>query len=146
LADLLFAYYRYPGKECIIIDAGTAITIDYLTAKENHLGGLILAGPGLQAQSLHAHTSALPVVDYRSSGTNFPGTSTEECIGLGIIYGIAGAINRCLAEFIRQSKKKPVILATGGAWNSISNLVSHKIIYEPNLTLIGTAFYLRTIR
>jgi type III pantothenate kinase len=145
LANLLYAHYALPGENVIIIDAGTAVTVDILEKGKHYTGGVIFPGPSTQFSSLHRNTGALPLVKSGAAPLKFPGISTESCIEAGVYYGVAGAVSRCVAELTR-THTKPVILATGGAWKSIKNLADFKAAYLPDLTLIGTACHVRTLR
>ena len=168
----------FKNRNCVIIDSGTAITIDYLHAGKAFEGGAILPGCTTQVNALHNQTDALPRVNLYHSGIDptvdryeinnnvvvnddlsitLPSKSTENCIKSGILYGIAGAVERCIAEYYKiisnnngndcgngnndSGKNDLIIAATGGGWNLISPLVSYNITTIPNLTLIGTALY-----
>jgi type III pantothenate kinase len=135
------------GKQnCIIIDAGTAITIDYLRG-EMFEGGVILPGVLMQFDALHRRTDALPSVDLDVNDfmtMTFPSTSTENCIKAGVLYGTAGAVDRCVGEYLRvfgNDNNDTKIVAAGGGWGAIMPFVTHKVTAIPGLTLIGAAVY-----
>jgi len=164
----------FKNRNCVIIDSGTAITIDYLHAGKTFEGGAILPGCTMQVNALHNQTDALPHVNLYRSGddssvnpyiadknfiggnnfqTMFPSKSTKNCIKSGVLYGTAGAIERCIAEYHKIIKNNNgnnndndgnndlMIAATGGGWELIRPLVSYDITTIPDLTIIGAALY-----
>ena len=144
IADALYAAAAYPRRNVIIIDAGTAITVDAVSRSAEFAGGTILAGIEVQLYGLHAAAGALralPVVAIPGKRIPFPGNSTESCMQAGTAYGTAGALNHLVRMFRSSLGKKCLVLATGGGWHVIRNLVDFKFIEVPDMTLIGTALY-----
>ncbi|MDR2692950.1 MAG: type III pantothenate kinase [Chitinispirillales bacterium] len=137
----------FKGKSCIIIDAGTAITVDCLPDGKVFEGGAILPGCAMQFWALHAKTDALPLFDIETDidtpGHTLPSVSTAECIASGVLYGTAGAVDRCVDECLRicNGNNNVSIIATGGGWGLIEPLVKHEITVIPNLTLTGAGIY-----
>jgi type III pantothenate kinase len=144
LCNALACAAMFAGSSCIIIDAGTAITVDYLRGGTVFEGGAIMPGCAMQAEALHRRTSSLPSVrlgDIEDGVVALPSASTEECIRAGILFGTAGAVERCANEYLRLDAGAKII-ATGGGWGMIEPLVnSHKVETVPDLTLIGAAIY-----
>jgi len=141
IADALYAAAAYPGKNCIVIDSGTAITIDCINQSGRFLGGVILAGVDLQLRGLHTSTRTLPHVPASRKRISLPGTSTETCVLAGTLHGIAGGLNHIVHEYKKLLGTTCVILATGGAWPITKDVVNFKSRAIPDLTLIGTALY-----
>jgi type III pantothenate kinase len=139
----------FSGESCVIIDSGTAITIDYLLNGKTFIGGAILPGCAMQINALHCGTDALPSIklapDDAGKGTiTIPAATTEECIKAGVLYGTAGAIERCVAECLGAADSSNVrIVATGGGWGLTAPFVKadRNIIAIPDLTLIGAAVF-----
>jgi type III pantothenate kinase len=132
LLDALAAQRRFPGQNLIVIDAGTAITINVVSRAGAFEGGAILPGLGLMAKSLNEFTALLPnvVVD---GGLVFPGKDTESNIKTGILASAIGAVDRCLRQYptdavIITGSDGPVLHAHLGA------APAHLI---PTLTLEG---------
>ena len=123
-----------------MIDAGTAITFDCLSAKGDFIGGAIIPGPSLQLSSMNAQTAQLPAINDLSSPPPLPATSTEMCMQSGVWYGIAGALEKMLQKYEEQLGAIE-IYTCGGAWKSIAPLVAFDYSYEESLTLIGTALF-----
>jgi type III pantothenate kinase len=140
LANCLYGHAAFPGKSQIIIDAGTAITVDFLKNADEFAGGTILPGLSTQLASLHEHTSALPRVELDESAVEFPGRSTKSSMMTGVTYGTAGALTFLVSRY-RELFGDALMLATGGAWKQVEALVTFEYTYVPHLTLIGTGLY-----
>jgi type III pantothenate kinase len=143
LANCLYGNAAYPGKSQIIIDAGTAITVDFLKNGSAFVGGAILPGITTQLKSLHNHTNALPLLSADTADLEFPGTSTEACMISGVRFGTAGGLSLLVSRYRELFGKDSIVLATGGSWKQVEKLVTFEFRHVPELTLIGTALYLR---
>ncbi len=108
-----FAAYQEYRKPVIIIDAGTAITIDLVSARGEFAGGVIVPGLSIAAASLHAMTAKLPLVKPRLTARAI-GRNTREAINSGLIRGYAGLVDGIVRSIARQSHGKPLVIATGG--------------------------------
>jgi type III pantothenate kinase len=143
LADCLYCRAAHPGKSQIIIDAGTAITVDFLKNGSEFSGGTILPGISTQLSSLHEHAAALPSVELDESATEFPGRSTKSAMTTGVVYGTAGAMSFLVVRYKEQFGKDALVLATGGAWRHVEKLVTFEYEYVKEMTLVGTALFLK---
>lgn len=104
------ALYRTP---CIIIDLGTAITLDVVSGKKEYLGGIIVPGIKLSADTLFQKAALLPRVTIKKP-RHLIGKDTETSILSGIFYGY-GEMLKGLAELIsRKVQGRPYVLITGG--------------------------------
>jgi type III pantothenate kinase len=139
VANLLYAQRAYPGLNCIVICAGTAIVTDLLRSNCEFSGGSILPGLDMQFRALHEFTDALPLVNY-SEPISIPGKSTEECINAGVVYGTCGALMNIVNQY-RLTLENSIVLASGGSWQRIASFVKFQHIYIPDMTLIGTALF-----
>lgn len=144
LANALYGYLAFPGKNLILVSAGTAIVVDLLCDNE-FAGGTILPGVRTQLQSLNQATDALPAISIGQQQTNISisGLTTEECISAGVFYGAAGAIERIVAEIRTVVKSDCIVLGTGGDWELLSKHVSFEYQSVPDMTLIGTALFVK---
>ena len=140
IADALFAAYFYPGKDIVIIDAGTAVTIDLLTNDKIFQGGVIYPGIDLQFISLAEHTSKLPKLKEKKINDFKIPNSTEDAIKTGIHFSIAGGIEKYIKQ-IKQQFPNIEILASGGNWPTISKFVNLNVEYIADLTLLGISLY-----
>lgn len=139
LADLLYASRKFSGKDCIVVDAGTAVTVDYLKRGTQFTGGYILPGPSLQLLSLATGTSRLSSVGRSTTPRSLPGTTTSECISAGVHAGIAGAVANIVSIFQKKYGPKSTIVVTGGAWKSAVGSKAFPFVHCPDATLVGTA-------
>jgi len=106
----------YPGLPLVVVDAGSAITVDCADPHGNFLGGAIIPGLSLQFESLRRGTDALPAVGFEDSPEidetvwAVPATDTVSAIRSGILLGTAGAIDRLIeqsAQFWRRVQSSP---------------------------------------
>jgi type III pantothenate kinase len=127
---------------CLIVDAGTAVTIDALSADGRHLGGQILPGLMVMADALGKNTSDLP--KSRRSVSVVAGLpdpfarSTAAAIAQGAIGAVAGAIERAVRA-LEQQGLSPAILLTGGDAALIQQSLATTVELRPNLVLEGLA-------
>lgn len=112
---------RQPGQPVLIVDSGTAITIDLVDAAGKFRGGAILPGIILGAKSLHAETTTLPYVDVWELLRHEPqplGRCTETAISSGLYWGHLGAVKELisrLSALLPADGPSPLLLLTGGA-------------------------------
>jgi type III pantothenate kinase len=143
-AVALAAMYAQPGQAGIVIDFGTAVTFDVLSADHHYIGGVIAPGLKLMTDYLHQRTALLPQVSLREPETAI-GQSTEGAILAGAAIGYRGMV-RGLLEAVEAElnpapgarSQPPAIVATGGdaEW-IISGMKGSPIIVDPDLTLHG---------
>ena len=123
----------------IVVDFGTATTIDVIDDNFNYLGGLIIPGISISLESLIAKSSQLSKIEL-SNPKKILGNSTKECMqnGLYFLYnkGIDNIIDELIKKYFKQNKKVNVI-STGGLAKFISNNSKYLKIIESKLTLIG---------
>lgn len=135
LAAASGAFSRFAGKEVLIIDAGTAITIDLLTAAGEYSGGNI--SPGLQSRfrCLHEYTSGLPLVEKDDSNPSF-GNDTRTAIAAGVQQGIIFELKGYVSAFSEQHPGGVTAL-TGGDAGFLMKSLSNNVILLPDLVLEG---------
>jgi type III pantothenate kinase len=106
------------ARSCIVVDAGTALTVDALLCAgpvRAFLGGAIAPGPGLLATALVQGTARLPWVDVQP-GAHALGTCTEEAIQAGVGLGFRGAARLLVDELAAAAGlAAPLVVVTGGA-------------------------------
>jgi len=127
---------------CLVVDAGTAVTIDALDADGRHLGGQIIPGFHLMAASLAQSTSDIPGIQRRAAGDDrslamFAAT-TAGAVGHGALNAVAGAVERA-ASVLRESGADPVVVLTGGDASRILTSLGDDPVHRPNLVLQGLA-------
>ncbi len=125
----------FPKRNCLVIDAGTCIKYDFITAKKEYLGGSISPGLLMRFQSLHNFTDRLPLI-HPETTRSFTGTSTKDSILTGVQTGIIHEIN----GFIQQYKKKygaVKVILSGGDATLFAEHIKSSIFAAPNLVHIG---------
>ena len=127
------AHGRANSRSAIVIDAGTAITIDLLDQTGCFHGGAIMPGIGLQFHSLHQETDRLPrlPIERFAEDDAYPGKNTESAIASGVVNSVVGAIERVVTS-VASSTASPTIFLTGGDAGLISTKLSfsHEVIEE----------------
>ncbi len=128
-AALIAAHALDPGR-CLVVNAGTATTVDALSAEGEFLGGLILPGVELMRFVLHEHTGRLPIQQgsYREAPRN-----TLDAIETGCRHAQAGAVER----MYRLMGGKGQCLVSGGAGQSLIEMLDLPCRYVENLVLEG---------
>ena len=137
LAAAVGAAFEAPGCNCLIIDAGTAVTLDVLTADRRFLGGNISPGLSMRFEALHSHTSKLPLID---TGGEMPeiGYDTATAIRSGVAIGLACEIDSYIARMRRRFGNALRVFLTGGDSHLIASLsCSAEIIVDENLLMKG---------
>ncbi|MGO8750156.1 MAG: type III pantothenate kinase [Thermoguttaceae bacterium] len=132
---------RQPGHLAVLVDVGSAITVDLVSAEGAFLGGAILPGLAMSARALHAFTDLLPRVELSDLNAPPPalGTGTVAAMQSGLFWGAVGAI-RELTERLTAGAAGPVdVFLTGGAGPAVADLLGKSIRQVPHLTLAGIA-------
>ena len=143
IADALYVATVCPGRNAIVIDAGTAITVDVLSGTGEFLGGVIMPGVETQLRSLHSATEVLPSLDISTDALpDLPATSTDNGIRAGVLYGIAGGLNHLVGKYRSILSGDCMVLVTGGGWKTIRGTVDFAFAEVPEMTLLGIARYL----
>ncbi|NOZ64459.1 MAG: type III pantothenate kinase, partial [Caldiserica bacterium] len=125
-------YYNLPA---VVVDFGTALTIEIITEKKEYLGGVIVPGISISLSSLYERTSLLAPVRL-SLPDSLIGKNTRESIQAGIIYGYASLVEGMVKKF-SSLQKKPQVIFTGGDSDLISQVVEVEHIVDSLLTLKG---------
>lgn len=139
LAAAAGAWHKYPGTDLLVIDAGSAMTVDQVTGGV-YRGGSISPGLSMRFRALHEFTGRLPLVTART-GFSFPGTTTEDAIAGGVIMGMVYEINEYIRTF-GEKHLKPVTVITGGDGEILSGLTSGEVHYYPDLVTEGLNYLL----
>lgn len=135
IAGVVAANFLYPGKNIMVIDAGTAITYDIITCKAEYLGGNISPGLEMRFKALNSFTKNLPLLSKKDT-EKFIGNSTDEAIILGVQNGLIFEIQSYIDEFIKLYQNT-VIIFTGGDTFFFDKKLKRTIFAIPNLLSIG---------
>ena len=107
------AAYELFRTDLIVVDFGTAVTFDYVTARGEYSGGLIAPGIGISATALHEKTAKLPLVKVERPSAVI-GRNTAESMRSGIFWGFIGLVDGIIERMINEVGGSPKIIATGG--------------------------------
>ncbi len=130
-----FARYRQP---LIIVDFGTAITLDCVSATGEYIGGAIAPGLGISFDALIQRTAKLPRIDFTFAPEKPIGTNTAMALRAGLLYGFAGLVEGLVQRMVEQfSPLTPKVIATGGMAGVIAPYAPSIETVEPLLTLEG---------
>ena len=138
-AALVAAHALERGHK-LVVNAGTALTVDALAADGRFLGGLIVPGPHLMRRSLDRGTAGLRLTE--GSSVDFP-RSTPEAITSGAIQACAGAIDRLGAAMVSHGTPPDRIILSGGAAAEIAPSLRLPIAHHDKLVLDGLALIAR---
>jgi type III pantothenate kinase len=141
LLNALAARARHPGQHLIVVDAGTAVTVDTVDAAGVFQGGSILPGFQLLAKSLHDYTALLPLVDLPANPAELalPGKNTQHAIQTGIYWEAVGGVVWLCEQLATRSGSVPRILMTGGDAERLRVGLGGDAEIIPSLTLEGIA-------
>ncbi len=126
-----------------IIDAGSAVTVDWVDEEGTFRGGAILPGFRMMAKALHEHSAALPLVAIELVPPNewprLPGTFTESAMRAGIFWAVAGGIKAILWQLVGKAKasRHHVVYLTGGDALYIAPVLDAEVQYWREMTLEG---------
>ncbi len=101
------------GAPVIIVDFGTATTLDTLDPRGHYIGGAITLGPESTLAGLYSRTAQLPMVDLSAPSRGI-GRSTQESIRSGVVHGMAGIVDGLVRRFREELGAQAPTLATGG--------------------------------
>lgn len=139
VAAAVGAVVRYPGRNCLVVDLGTALTLDLVTADGVFRGGAISLGYSNRLRALNEYTATLPLCEpLTAEETPFPlqGHTTREAIEWGVFHSVCFEIEgyrHCLeADFADLC-----VIVTGGEAKYFEKRIKNAIFAEPNLVFCG---------
>lgn len=137
IAAAVGAAHLCPGQNLLIVDAGSAVTYDFVSAEQGYLGGNIAPGIKMRLTVLHQMTKKLPQVEVEQNAlTPLFGKNTKEAIAAGVVRGVVFEVKGYMRALSEQGIDF-VAFATGGHAPYILNGVKDGMRHEPNLVLIG---------
>lgn len=135
LAAILGATYLCPHRPLLVVDAGTCLTYDYLSAEGVYLGGSISPGLSLRLQAMHEHTALLPLVPLHGDAP-LVGHDTATALRSGVVHGARFEIEGFFAADRRQRGDVTLFFA-GADPLPFSEEVKKHLVAEPLLVAIG---------
>ena len=135
LAAVVGAAEQFPGKPCLVVDAGTCMTLDVIDAQKVYLGGNIAPGVQMRLHAMHAFTARLPLVKAAPTAELW-GQSTQTALQNG---GLLGAVLEMegLAQRLQHRWPDLVIVLTGGDAEALAKQSEYQIFVHSNLVLWG---------
>jgi type III pantothenate kinase len=130
------AAYEHVGAACIVVDFGTAITYDVVSAEGELLGAIISPGVEISMEALSERAARLPKVELEEP-KELIGRSTQASIQSGVIYGFAGQVDGIVGRLRRELGVEATSIATGGLATSIAPFCEEIDEVDDLLTLTG---------
>ncbi|CCG54354.1 Putative transcriptional regulator [Flavobacterium indicum GPTSA100-9 = DSM 17447] len=127
------ATLAFANKNCLVIDAGTCVTYDFISDQNEYLGGAISLGIRLRYESLHNFTAKLPLLE-KKNPDHYIGKNTNEAIHSGVIIGLLNEIEGFISKYSVNYQDLTVIL-TGGDANFLANQLKSTIFADENFLL-----------
>jgi type III pantothenate kinase len=136
LVNAVAAYERVHDA-CVVVDFGTAITYDAVSAAGEYLGGIITPGAEISIDALYERAAKLPKVEL-AAPRSLIGKSTVDAIRSGIVYGFAGQVEGIVRRLRAELGASTAVIATGGLAGALVPFVRETIDeVDDFLTLIG---------
>lgn len=134
------AAFRIARQACVVVDAGTAVTVDFVDGQGVFHGGAIAPGVRMALSAMHTNTDALPSVEFEPPQADIPyARNTREAMLHGVFYGTRGLVRQLAERYAIAYDAYPTIIATGGDAHAIfeGDELIERIV--PDLTLRGIA-------
>jgi len=135
LLNVLAAFDRCRSA-CLIVDLGTALTVDVCSSQGAYRGGVIAPGMHMASSALHSHTALLPRVQPKRPAT-VTGRNTVECIRSGIFWGTVATIEGLIQRLRDEQPDVKRVFATGGGVSDVAAATSVIDEVVPDLHLEG---------
>lgn len=135
LSAAVAAHSIFGGQHCIIIDAGTCLTYNFIDSSGVYHGGNIAPGVSMRLQAMHAFTDKLPMVEQRYNSELF-GNNTSTALQNGAVKGAIYELTSFIEQVFAKYGETKVIL-TGGDAIIFAKHLKFKIFAHPNLVLLG---------
>lgn len=137
ILNAIAAFARVRGS-CIVVDAGTAVTVNAISRDGAFMGGAIAPGPAIMVHSLASRTELLPTISPQKPGAVI-GCNTADSIRSGVYYGCIGLVSELVARMRAEMGRNAPLLITGGAGHFLAEEMPEHPPYHPALTLEGLA-------
>ncbi|MGN1246386.1 MAG: type III pantothenate kinase [Muribaculaceae bacterium] len=136
IAAAVGASNEYPGCNCLVVDAGTAVTLDVVTADCRFAGGRISPGVRMRFEALHRYTSRLPLIG-ADGDAPLVGYDTATAIRSGVVHGVVGEIESCYHRLCATMGDRLKVILTGGDAALIAGYIGIDAIVDENILMKG---------
>lgn len=137
----MVAAFRLTSDPVIVVDCGTAVTIDLVNKAGVFVGGVIMPGLNTAYQSLRAGTDAVEDINAINKVINPAARSTADGVAIGVLLGLVGGIERVVSELSSQVGKTPSVIITGGDAEKLLPNLTMPAILQPDLVLEGLRIF-----
>jgi type III pantothenate kinase len=138
LLDAVAACSRRNNKQpAIIVDAGSAVTVNWVDAAGAFRGGAILPGLRLMAEALHTFTAQLPRIEIQNLEPILPGGDTRSAMEAGIFWTVVGGVQLIIDRLAKLEQTEPAVFLTGGDGKRLSPFITRAHQVWPEMTLEG---------
>ncbi len=135
MAGVCGAVKLFPNAHCLVIDAGTCITYDFIDAEKNYHGGSISPGLEMRLKAMHTFTGKLPLAPLEWVN-DFIGNSTQTALQTGVAYGVVNEINGFINRYTQRWGNITIIMC-GGNTDFLAKRCESEIFAAPKLVTIG---------
>lgn len=140
-AKLLAVHRLYAQTACLIIDMGTCITYDYLSADASYDGGSISLGIQMRFNALAHYTGKLPLIKWNKDAEIPAGTDTQTAIVSGVLQGVASELEGFINQKYKENDRLKIMVTGGDARFLLeqfkNSIFAPQIIHDPYLVLKG---------
>jgi len=108
------AAWELAKQACVVIDAGTCVTVDFVDGEGTFHGGAIAPGARMQLEAMHNGTTTLPEVEFEPPLNEAFGKNTAQAMLQGVYHGIRGMVHQLTEQYAARYGAFPRVIATGG--------------------------------
>jgi type III pantothenate kinase len=139
LAAVIGAHFLFPKQNVLVIDAGTCVTYDWISAKGQYFGGNISPGLRMRLQAMHHFTAKLPLIAPPISDLpmDLIGIDTENALRTGASYGLIAEADGMIRRYRKQLGALTTLFTGGDGAFLHQKTLEKKTMYEQNIVLIG---------
>ena len=135
LAAVVGACFLFPKKDVLVFDAGTCLTIDFVNARNEYIGGRISPGIKMRFKALNTFTDKLPLIQQEKI-SNIIGDDTNSSIVSGVQQGVLAEVKSIISDYKSQNPDT-IAVVTGGDCFFFEKELKNSIFANPNLVLVG---------
>jgi type III pantothenate kinase len=128
---------RRPGVPAVVVDAGSAVTVDFVDGNGAFRGGSIFPGLRLMCQALHDHTALLPLIQVTQPLPPVPATSTPTAMEAGVYWAVTGGIDALVRRLQAAAGVVPDVFLAGGDAALLEPGLQTRALVWPLITLEG---------